>query len=130
MSSLTAILDKSAIGSTVPSSPIFTMLTEQIVMSVFLGAYMLQKEGETWLKEIKFNFWLLALNGIIFLAQGLLVFYAYNFGGPVALVVRVRRLQLFLMLLMGYLFFKDKPTKHVWVATAIMILGVLLIKLG
>jgi len=130
MSSLTAILDKSALASTIPNSPIFTMLMEQTVMSVFLGTYMLQKEGKTWQKEIKSNFWLLALNGIVFLTQGLFVFYAYDFGGPVALIVGVRRLQLFLMLLMGYLFFKDKPTKHIWIATAIMILGVLMIKLG
>jgi drug/metabolite transporter (DMT)-like permease len=130
MSSFTVILDKSAIASTVPSSPIFTLLIEQIIMSVFLGMYMLRRENETWLKEIKNNFLLLTLNGIIFLAQGLLVFYAYNLGGPGALVVGVRRLQLFLILLMGYLFFKDKPTKHVWTATIIMIFGVLMIKLG
>lgn len=130
MSSLAAILDKSALISTVPSSPIFTMLIEQIIMSVFLGMYMFRKESKTWLSEIRNSFWLLALNCIVFLAQGLLVFYAYNLGGPVALVVGVRRLQLFLMLLMGYIFFKDKPTKHVWIATTIMILGVLMIKLG
>lgn len=130
MSSFTTVLDKSAIASTVPSSPIFTMLMEQVVMSVFLGIYMLQREGKTWSGEIKNNFWLLSLNGIVFLTQGLFVFYAYNLGGAVALVVGIRRLQLFLILLMGYLFFKDKPTKHVWIATAIMILGVLMIKLG
>lgn len=130
MSSFTAILDKSAIASTVPSSPIFTLLIEQTIMSVFLGMYMVQRENKTWLGEIKNNFWMLSINGIIFLIQGSLVFYAYNLGGAAALVVGVRRLQLFLILLMGYLFFKDKPTKHVWIATAVMILGVLMIKLG
>lgn len=130
MASFTVILDKSAIAGTVPHSPIFTLLIEQAIMSIFLGLYMLRKENKTWSGEIKNNFWMLTVNGIIFLAQGLLVFYAYNLGGPGALVVGVRRLQLFLILLMGYLFFKDKPTKHVWVATAIMILGVLMIKLG
>lgn len=130
MSSVTTVLDKSAIASLIPGSPIFTLLTEQIIMSVILGTYIFKKENKTWLKEIKNNFWLLSLNGIIFISQGLLVFYAYNLGGPVALVVGVRRLQLFLILLMGYLFFKDKPTKHVWISTAIMIAGVLMIKLG
>lgn len=130
MGSFTVVLDKSAIASTIPTSPIFTLLIEQTIMSIFLGLYMLRKENKTWSGEIKNNFWILTVNGIIFLAQGLLVFYAYNLGGPGALVVGVRRLQLFLILLMGYLFFKDKPTKHVWMATAIMILGVLMIKLG
>ena len=50
--------------------------------------------------------------------------------GPVALVIGVKRLQIFFMLLMGYLFFKDKTTKHIWVATFIMVLGVLMIRLG
>lgn len=130
MGSFTVVLDKSAIANTIPTSPIFTLLIEQAIMSIFLGAYMLRKENKTWSGEIKNNFWILTINGIIFLAQGLLVFYAYNLGGPGALVVGVRRLQLFIILLMGYLFFKDKPTKHVWLATAIMILGVLMIKLG
>ncbi|MBF8249895.1 MAG: Integral rane protein [Candidatus Levybacteria bacterium] len=130
MGSFTAILDKSAIASTIPSSPVFTILIEQTIMTAFLGAYLAQRENRTWFMEIKNNFWLLAVNGIVFLVQGLLVFYAYNFGGAAALVVGVRRLQLFFILLMGYLFFKDKPTKHIWIATAIMILGVLMIKLG
>lgn len=130
MGSFTVILDKSAIANTIPNSPIFTLLVEQVVMSVFLGIYMVQRENKTWVSEIKNNFWMLTINGIIFLVQGLLVFYAYNLGGAAALVVGVRRLQLFLILLMGYVFFKDKPTKHVWIATTIMILGVLMIKLG
>lgn len=130
MSSFTAILDKSAIASTIPSSPIFTLLIEQIIMSVFLGAYLIKREKKSWVGEIKNNYLVLVLNSAVFLGQGLLVFYAYNLGGAAALVVGVRRLQLFLILLMGYIFYKDKPTKHTWIATAIMILGVLMIKLG
>ena len=130
LGSLKVILDKWALGNTVPTSPIFTILIEQIIMSTMLGAYMVGKESKTWTVEIKKNFGLLFLNSIVFLITGLLVFYAYAFGGPVALVIGVKRLQIFFILVMGYLFFKDKPTKHTWIATAIMILGVLMIKLG
>lgn len=75
-------------------------------------------------------FGILFLNSIVVLIIGLLIFNAYGQDGPVALVMGVKRLQIFFILLMGYLFFKDKPTKHVWIATAIMILGVLMIKVG
>lgn len=129
LGSLTAILDKGALNNTIPTSPIFTILIEQIIMSVMLGAYMVKKESKTWAIELKKNFGILFLNSIVFLVGGLLVFYAFV-GAPVALVLGVKRLQLFFILLMGYLFFKDKPTKHIWVATAIMILGVLMIKIG
>jgi drug/metabolite transporter (DMT)-like permease len=127
---LTVILDKWALSNTFPSSPTFTLLIEQIFMSILLGAYMLRKENKTYALEIKNNFKILSLNSATNLLTGFLIFYAYSFGGPVALVVGVKRLQIFLILLMSYIFFKDKPTKHVWVATVIMILGVLMIKLG
>jgi drug/metabolite transporter (DMT)-like permease len=130
LGSLVVILDKWALNNTLPSSPTFTLLIEQIIMSTLLGMYMIKREGSTYLGEIKNNFGILSLNSIINLVTGFLIFYAYSLGGPVALVVGVKRLQIFLILLMGYLFFKDKPTKHVWIATAIMILGVLMIKLG
>lgn len=129
LGSITVILDKTALNNATPASPIFTMLFEQIIMSMMLGIYMIRRESKTWAMEIRKNFGILFLNSIVFIAVGLLVFYAYT-GTPVALVIGVKRLQIFFILLMGYLFFKDKPTKHVWIATVIMILGVLMIKLG
>jgi uncharacterized membrane protein len=130
LGSLTSVLDKWALGNTSPNSPTFTLLIEQLIMSVMLGVYMVKKEGKTWAMEMKKNFGVLFLNSTTNLLVGFSLFYAYSFGGPVALIVSVKRIQIFLVLLMGYLFFKDKPTKHVWIATAIMILGVLMIRLG
>lgn len=130
LGSLTAIFDKLSLNNTTPVSPAFTMLAEQIIMSFVLTIYLLTRESKTWAVELKNNFGILLLSSSIFLIVGFLVFYSYGTGGPVALVLGVKRLQIFFILLMGYLFFKDKPTKHVWLATAIMILGVLMIKLG
>lgn len=129
LGSLTAILDKWALNNSIPTSPVFTTLIEQIIMSILLSGYLLRKESKMYFTQLKNNFGILLLNSIVFIAVGLLIFYAYT-GAPVALVLGVKRLQIFFILLMGYLFFKDKPTKHVWIATAIMILGVLMIKLG
>jgi len=128
LGSVTSTFDKLALKSTSPASPIFTVFIEQIILSIMLSIYM--SKNQTWAMEVKKNFGFLLINSINSLVIILLVFNAYDYGGPVALVVGVRRLQIFLVLLMGYLFFKDKPTKHVWIATAIMVLGVLLIKLG
>jgi len=129
LSSITAILDKWGLKNTAPESPVFITLVEQIIMSIMLWGYLLKKESKSWVGQLKNNFSILFLNSIVFAISGTLIFYAY-IGAPVALVLGVQRMRLFFILLMGYLFFKDKPTKHVWIATAIMILGVLLIKLG
>lgn len=130
MSSIAVVLDKTALNNTAPSSPVFTMLIEQTIMSALLGIYLIKSENKTWTIEVKRNFTLLFLNSFIFLIGGLLVFYAYAVGGPVALVFGIRRIQIIFILVMSHLFFKDKPTKHTWIATAIMILGILMIKLG
>lgn len=129
LGSLTAVLDKLGLNNTTPKSPVFILLIEQIIMSLMLMPYLLRNKSKTWINEIKNNFIGLFIISIVFLITGLVVFYAYT-DGPVALIIGVKRLQIFFILLMGYLFFKDKPTKHIWVATAIMILGVLMIRLG
>jgi len=129
LGSLTAVLDKLGLNNTTPKSPVFVLLIEQIIMSAVLAPYLLRKESKTWVKELKDNFLVLFLNSIVFLMVGLVVLYAYT-DGPVALVIGIKRLQIFFILMMGYLFFKDKPTKHIWVATLVMILGVLMIRLG
>jgi uncharacterized membrane protein len=129
LSSITAILDKWGLKNTAPESPIFITLIEQTIMSMMLFGYLLRKEAKSWSGQLKNNFLILFLNSIVFAVSGTLIFYAY-INAPVALVLGVQRMRLFFILLMGYLFFKDKPTKHVWIATSIMVLGTILIKLG
>lgn len=130
LGSITAIFDKLALNNTTPQSPAFIFLVEQIIMSAMLTPYLFYKENKTWSKELKNNFSILFVNSILFVITGFFVFYAYKESGPVALVLGIKRLQIFFILLLGYLFLKDKPTKHSWIATAIMILGVLMIRLG
>lgn len=129
LGSLTAVFDKMGLINTAPTSPNFVLFTENALMSALLLAHIIRTEGKTWTHQVKNNFGILFLNSIIFLIVCLLVFNAYP-DGPVALILGIKRLQIFFVLLLGYLFFKDKPTKHVWLATLIMILGVLMIKLG
>ena len=129
LSSLTSISDKIGINNTNPTNPAFTLLIENMIMAMMLTLYLLKKESSTWIKELRSNYKILFLNTSVYLVVSLLVFYAFA-DGPVALVLGIKRLQIFFILLLGYLFFKDKPTKHTWIATAVMILGALMIKLG
>lgn len=129
LGSITAVFDKLAMNNTTPTNPAFTILVEQVAMSIMLTIYLVRREKQTWIKEVKDNFWILLLNSIIFLVVGFLVFYAY-IGGPVVLVLGIKRLQIIFILLLAYVLFKDKPTKHSWIATIIMIIGVLLIRIG
>lgn len=129
LSSITSVFDKMGIISTEPNSPVFVMLFEQAIMSALLFLFLVKKENATWLPELKGNFGVLFLNSLFFLVVSFLVFYAF-LSGPVALAMAIKRLQIFFILILGFLFFKDKPAKHVWISTLIMILGVILIKIG
>lgn len=124
----TVVFDKLGVINTFPQNPTFVMLTEQIIMTSLMTGYLIKKERD-WTFKLKNNFRLLFLNSLIVLGIGYLVFYAYT-GGPAALIIGVNRLQVFFALTLGYFIFKDKPTKHSWIATAVMIIGVLMIKLG
>lgn len=130
LTSMTAIFDKLGILNTNPQSPVFVLLTENILMCVLLTFYLMTREKNTWTKELKRSFGGLFINSLIYLIIAYLVFVAYSIQGPVALVLGVKRLQILFALILGYLFLKDQPTKHSWAASMIMILGTLMIKLG
>ncbi|MDP2692006.1 MAG: hypothetical protein Q8O88_00015, partial [bacterium] len=101
LGSITAVFDKLAMNNTMPTNPAFTILVEQVIMSAMLTAYLLRIESKTWVNQLKDNFWILFLNSIVFLIVVFLVFYAY-IGGPVVLVLGIKRLQIFFILLMSY----------------------------
>ncbi len=128
LNSLTSIFDKIGITNTQPVNPTFVLLVENVCMSLILTIYLCKKQPG-WFKELKTNFSSLLINSSVYQIKSLIVFTAF-IGGPVALVMGIARLQIFFILLLSYFFFKDRPSKHVWFASFIMALGVLLIKLG
>ncbi|OGE18901.1 hypothetical protein A2967_00450 [Candidatus Daviesbacteria bacterium RIFCSPLOWO2_01_FULL_41_32] len=129
LGSITAIFDKIGVKNTFPENPTFVIFAEQLIQSVLMTGYLLKTEKKTWIPSLKQNFYLLFIISILFLAISFLILYAYK-DGSVALILGVKRLQIFFILILGYIFLKDKPTKQSWFATAIMILGVLMIKSG
>ena len=129
LGSITSVFDKIGITNSQPNSPVFVMLFEQATMSALLFLFLVKKENKTWIPELKNNFAILFLNSLLFLGVSFLVFYAFV-TGPVALAMAVKRLQIFFILVLSILLFREKPAKHVWISTAIMILGAILIKIG
>ena len=127
LASISAILDKISITNTFPTNPSLTLLMENIVISIILFIY-LQKKKQGWIKQLKDNFKLLTLTSIIYMLSAIAVFSAFAIG-PVALVIGIKQLQLFFVLLLSYLTFQDKPTKHSLLASVVMVIGVILIKL-
>jgi len=128
LSSITPIFEKTAIINSNPPSPIFVLLTENVLMSVLLSGYLTHKD-RFWLREIKNNFWLLLLSSLIYTSLALFVFMGFS-SGQVALVVGIKKLEVLFVLLFSWLFFHDKPTRHAWIASLIMLVGVVLIKMG
>lgn len=130
LTSATAIFDKLGILNTKPQAPLFVLLLENILMSVMLTFYLINKEKTTWVKEVRQSFGILFTNSLVYLMIAYVVFEAYSIQGPVALVLGIKRLQIFFALVLGYFFLKDKPAKHAWIATAVMLIGTILIKIG
>ncbi len=129
ITSITAIFDKKSLLNTIPTSVLFVLLVENIIETLILTPYLIIKEKNTWILEVRNNFKVLFINSMLLLLIGYVVFAAYS-DSPVALVLGIKRLQIFFALILGYFFLKDKPTKHAWIATLIMILGTILIKIG
>lgn len=126
---LTAVFDKIGINNTYPTNSAFTLLIEDIIMIIILTVYLLKREPQKHIKEFKDNFGLLLINGSVYAISTLLVFSAFT-GGPIALVLAIKRLQIFFILIFGYFFLKDKPSKYSWLAALVMSIGALMIKLG
>lgn len=129
LGSLTAILDKIGVVNTNPNNPAFVLFTEHIIMTGLMTAYLIKRENNTWINQLKHNFKALFITSSVILLIGLLAFYAY-IDGPAALVMGIKRLQIFFILILSAIIFNDKPTRYSWIATFIMVAGVLMIRLG
>ena len=125
---LTTIFDKIGLRNIQPVNQSFLLLMENIMTTILIGFYMTKKDKQ-WMTDLKNNFWTLSLNGIAYMALSLLFMYGIT-TGAVALVSGVKKLEVFFVLIFGWLLFGDKPKRGVWIGSLIMLVGVTLIKLG
>jgi uncharacterized membrane protein len=127
LSSISAVFDKTGIINSFPANAAMALLAENIFMASILTVLLMKEKG--WRKDLKNNFVSLTNYSIVYNFTSLLVFIGFS-DGPVALVQGVKRLELLFTLILGYFFLNDKPPKHAWIATILMIIGIVFIKIG
>lgn len=127
LANISAIAEKIAIKHTFPQNVFYLAFWENLFLSIIIGAYVI-KTNKSWLKEIKTHFVNLIIAGFIFSTLYILVISGFK-DGPISLVSAIKKLEVLVVLIISYLFFNDKPTKRVYIATLIMLAAVLLIKL-
>ncbi|MEO6508740.1 MAG: EamA family transporter [Patescibacteria group bacterium] len=125
MGSVSSVFDKMGVINTTPYNPALTMLVENILMTVILSILLLKEKG--WQTDLKNNFGVLMTYSAIYTVVSFLLFTSFT-DGPVALVSGVKKLDLVFTLMIGYFFLDDKPLKHAWIATLLMVIGIVMIK--
>jgi len=128
LTAISSIFDKVALLHVQGSNPSITLVFENIIMSSFLVA-VLTKRNRQWMTQVKKYFWWLLLMAVLYALGGIFTFQAFV-GGTVALTSAVKRTQVLWVMLYGVLFFHERPPKHAWIATILMISGVILLRLG
>lgn len=127
LSNMSAVSEKIAINHTFPKNVFFLAFWENLFLSIIIGAYV-KKTNKTWLREIKKHWVNLLIAGLIFSLLYFLVVFGFK-EGPISLVSAIKKLEVLVVLIISFLFFKERPTKRVYIASIIMLFAVLLIKL-
>jgi len=126
--SVVMIFDKVAVNNMSPQNTSFALLAENLLIAFGLLPYILIKK-KSELREIfahKGNVLALAaLNA----ASNLLAFLALGSGNP-GIISSILRTQVFFVLLFSFIFFKDRPKRDTLLASIVMILGLVVLKLA
>lgn len=124
-----SVFDKTAMINMFPLNQSFYLLLNNALSTLIITFY-LSKNNLKWVYEIKSNFWVLFASAFAQVIVSLSYLIGITTGGALVLVLGVKKLQVFFVLILGWLFFKDKPKRGVWIGSLIMLLGVILIKIG
>lgn len=122
------VFDKIGVINTKPTNPYLTLLIENFISTIFLTFYV-YKLDRKWTQELKNNFFPLLLCSFVYVFIGIFILSAFAIG-PIALVSSIKKIEILLVLFWGSIFLGDKPVKHIWIGTLIMVTGVILIKIG
>lgn len=126
--SFSGVFDKVALKNVFVDNVYFILFFENLLVTLIISTYLI-KEKRRWIQELKDNFFNLFINGMIYTFLALLYLWAIT-SGPIALVGAIKKLEIFFVLVLGWIFLKDKPIKQAWLGSLIMLLGVLLIRFG
>lgn len=126
LSCLTTVAEKTAINNTLKGNIFFLAFWENLLLTFFMAGYVL-KTNKGWLSEIKSHLPNLTIAGILYASYGLLL-YAGIKDGPIALVTAIKKFEVFIVLVISYLLFKERPSKYVYIGVFLMLIAVILIK--
>jgi len=124
LSSLTSVFDKTAIQS---SNIIVAYLGGNIVSSSLLIVYSIVRKKRI-ADEFKTKIGSLFIASMIYMILVLLVYSGFA-AGPIALVSGVKKLELLFVLFFSWIFFHDKPSKHSFIASICMLMGIVFMKI-
>jgi len=125
---VSSVFDKFSLLNMKPANQSFYLLLGNIMLTVLIGFYLARKNKNLG-AELKSNFWILLIGGIAYTIVSLSYLYGITTGALV-LVSGVKKLEVFFVLLLGWILFGDKPKRDVWIGSLIMLLGVVLVKIG
>jgi len=98
-----------------------------IISSILLIGYSIVRKKQVT-REFKTKFGSLFIASMIYMILVLLVYSGFA-SGPIALVSGVKKLELLFVLLFSWIFFRDKPSKHTFLASICMLLGIVCMKI-
>lgn len=122
------VFDKLAINNTLPKSTTFTLFIENL-MVIFGMLPLLYIRNKNFYQQITSNTKLFLLLGLLNAFSTILAFSAVG-GGNIGVVAAILKAQILFVLLLSFIFFKDRPKLETIVGSVIMIFGVVLIKIG
>jgi len=128
MANLTALSEKVAIHN-MPSNatPVYITAWEGVFMSIFTFSIMINR-NKNWINEIKSNIKDLSIAGFIYFFVSILIIFGFQ-AGPIALVASIKKVEVLFVLFLSYFFFKERPSRFVYLGTVFMLIAVFLIKL-
>jgi drug/metabolite transporter (DMT)-like permease len=127
LSNISAVSEKIAINHTSSQNIYYLAFWENLFLTLLIGTYV-SKTNKNWVKEIKLHFTNLLIAGFLFAALYFLVMAGFK-DGPISLVSAIKKLEVLFVLIISYIFFKERPGKKIYFATFIMLIAVYLIRL-
>lgn len=128
LSNLTAVSEKFALRNMASvKNPLYVTLWETVMILFFTSLFMIKRNRE-WAKEVKENFWSLSLAGLVYFFVSASVIWGFR-EGPIALVSSIKKLEVLFVMILSYVFFKERPSRYVYLGVILALVATVLIKL-
>lgn len=125
---VTILFDKTALTNTTPVNTALTLLVENIITIIPFTFYVIKKEPN-WIEQVRKAKLKLVISGIFYTVSVFMFFNSF-LTAPIALATAVNQSRVVIIMFLGMLLYQDKPPKNTWISTAIIIFGVIVLKMA